>query len=258
MDWIITSYSPEGYDLYGHRFVTSFDHYWPAEVGLLTYDEQGGKSFKMETTRGRYLVARDLYEVPEMQDFISRHARSDHIKGLKPYRGQLPWKPKCVREGYNFRYDAWKFCRKILAIKDATDRWDELNIDRLVWIDADVVVRAAPPRDFIDNVIPGDVGVSYLGRQEDYHSECGFVAYDLTIPAVREFIQRFSEIYSQDKFIDLREWHDSWVFDWLRHGTSGVVFRNLSAGQHGAVFDKTFGPWMTHNKGDLKTQGRRR
>lgn len=254
MDWIVTSFSSEGFEQYGRRFITSFDKHWPAEVGMIVYDEVGGKTVVGTGSSDRFFYAKDLYAVYGMADFIERHKNANHVKGREYFPGQKSWKPKCVREGYNFRYDAWKFCRKVFAVQEVT-RWLGREYNRLIWIDADVVVNRSPPPHFFDTVFTKGTDIAYLGRRDGYHSECGFVAYNINDPGVREFIRLFAEVYNGDEFFALDEWHDSWVFDWLRDKLApGLVrFRNLSPDMRGHVFDKTFGSWMRHNKGDLKT-----
>jgi hypothetical protein len=104
--------------------------------------------------------------------------------------------------------------------------------------------------------------VSYLGRGEKYHSECGWVAYNLDKSECREFIRDFVNMYNTDTIFKEREWHDSYIFDVLRKQIQQRChFHNLNPsredkGLAGHPFiNSELGKHMDHVKGDRKLQG---
>lgn len=107
--------------------------------------------------------------------------------------------------------------------------------------------------------------ISYLGRGENYHSECGFVGYNLDHPATRNFITELTDMYNQDRIFELPEWHDSYVWDVVRRKYQTTnPFYNISGtlpktGRAGHPFiNSELGRFMDHLKGSRKTQGRSR
>ena len=36
---VVTSFSPDGYELYGRRMVETFEKFWPADIKLYVYYE---------------------------------------------------------------------------------------------------------------------------------------------------------------------------------------------------------------------------
>jgi hypothetical protein len=87
-----------------------------------------------------------------------------------------------------FKWDAIRFSHKVYAIFAAAKRTDA---DVLIWIDADTFCHSHMPRNFLNNFIPEDTDIGYLGREGKY-SECGFYSMNLKSPAVQEFLRKVS------------------------------------------------------------------
>ena len=239
---VLTSFGQRGYAEYGVRFLQTFQNHWPKEVQLLIYHEGQPKL-------GGYDL---LVDVPSCQAFLARHQFNLMVQGKERSPGHR-WKLDCVKKGYNFRYDAYKFCRKIFAIEHAAS---VVGSGKLFWVDADVVTFENIPLSFLEKMLPDNVCTSYLGRSGGYHSECGFVGYSLDHPRCHAFIKTFAALYRDDTFLNLEEWHDSWVYDWIRRQT-GVPGYDISASVSGHVFiNSPLGQYMDHLKGDRKIFGR--
>lgn len=243
---VVTSFSQKGYLQYGRRFVETFNQYWPKEVDLYVYHE-GSIVNNSIKNMNLFVASKDCKE------FITRHQDSILVKGRmvnQPYK----WKSNAVPVGYNFRYDAWKFCRKIFALAHAAENLKE---GKLFWVDADVVTFSNVPLNLLDEVLPEKYHTCYLGRKRS-HSECGFVGYNLDTLQGRRLIKDFAELYATDKFLVLEEWHDSYVYDYIRK-VVGVTGNDISAGLYsGHVFiNSILGKYMDHIKGpERKTNGR--
>lgn len=239
---VVTSFSPSGYEQYGQRFISTFRQFWPKSVELLVYHE--GQ---------RGLNGVNLLELLSCQNFLQRHRFSDEVRGQALHRPRH-WKGKCEREGYNFRYDAYRFCRKVFAVEHAATT--HLGA-RLFWVDADVVTFDFIPEWQLSAWLPEAIGLSYLGRPVHYHSECGFVGYNLSHEQVVRFIHDFANQYREDTFKQMDEWHDSFIFDRVRERHSGIPQLDLSSGMSGHVFvQSSLGRYMDHLKGDRKKDER--
>lgn len=241
---IVTSYSPAGYDLYGRRFMEAFDRYFPRETGLVVYTEGGGPYADIPWRNG--LVGRDLRDLPNFQKFHARHKDSALACGRDP---APTWKIKDLEDGYCYRFDAMKFCRKVFAVADAATR---IRDGLLVWLDADSFAHAPVPENFFANLIGND-DVAYLGR-DGTHSECGFLAFRM--PAALPVIIQWENFYRNDTCFKEREWHDSYLFDRARAMAPQVSCRNLTPGGRRHVWlESPLGPFMDHLKGDRKQMG---
>lgn len=240
---VLTSFSQKGYAEYGARFIDTFQKFWPDDIKLLIYHEG-------QPELGGYDL---LTEVTSCAEFLRVYKDNLIVQGRAREDGRY-WKKDCLQSGYNFRYDAYKFSRKIFAIEHAAKI---VQRGKLFWVDADVVTFNHVTRDFLNRQLPNEVCTSYLGRVKGYHSECGFVGYNLNQVRCHDFISVFASIYRSGTFMKLAEWHDSWVYDYVR-GQMGISSKNISApGSSGHVFIQSeLGLCMDHLKGDRKQVGR--
>lgn len=253
---VVTGWSPAGWIEYGRRFAESFDRYWPEDVDLVVYGEEPCK-----LPRG---VFRELKEIPGCVEFLQQHD-NPIARGQEPHQDfEKKWKLKHHKSGYNFRFDAWKFCRQAFIPFDAFKRWHVQNLtgerELLCWLDGDVVTHSAIPRGFIENLLPENRDVAYLGRGEK-HSEIGFQLYDVTgldvgeAPVVR-MLEIFSEIYRTGEVFKLKEWHSAYVFDEARR-RSGVDAHDLTPGGYGHVWHQSpLRAFTDHLKGKRKAKGK--
>lgn len=258
---VCTGWSPAGWIEYGQRFATTFDRYWPKDVRLIVYGEQA-----VPLPRGEFRL---LSGIPGCMEFLKRNDNAI-ARGRWPTSGyQHPhharWKPKHRAADYNFRFDAWKFCRQGFIPFDAM-QWLEVSPPQrslLCWLDGDVVTHAPVARGFIEGLLPAGKDVAYLGRGQK-HSEIGFQLYDVSrigevgsadLPVVR-MLKAFREIYATDEVFKLKEWHSAYVFDEARRRT-GVAGHDLTPGGEGHVWHQSPLRAVTdHLKGKRKAKGR--
>lgn len=219
---VVTSFSEEGFALYGAKFLESYHEH--VDAPLTIYTEWDFKSPDFE--------CKDLRKVPGFQEFLA-------VSGMLPaFRGRA-W----GEEQRNYRYDVHTFFRKSFAQIDAASH----HGDWLYWIDADIEFTGPfrfPQRDAF---------MLYLGRPE-WHSCASFVGWNLKHEASGEFWKRYWLLYVTGTVFALPEWHDSFILDWLRHEMQFPA-HNLAAGLDlkgpANVFDEVF-PNAHHKKGNLK------
>jgi hypothetical protein len=242
---VVTSFSAKGYEQYGRRFMTSVQKHWPLdEIDLVVYRED-----KVEVPGIDAGSVFEIEDIPYYRKFVAKY-RAPIVFGKDSCIGK--WKTKEIDVGYNFRFDANKFCRKVFAIFDASLRFKER---RLFWVDSDVVALRPMPAEFLDELIPEGYQMCHLGRKGT-HSECGFVGYDLSNSDVRDFVTDFADTYVNGTVFDLPEWHDSFVFDVVR-SRYRIKSNNLSRALHGHVWiTSPLATYMDHLKGNRKGMGR--
>ena len=245
---VVTSCSAAGWTQYGRRFVETFGKYWPFDIALHVYSEDLPAQQFINDCLGRAVVFHKL-----RHPFFERHANNPLAHGHARRPGQL-WPAKAVSEGQNWRYDAYRFAHKVFAICAAAR---DQAAGRLFWVDADVVTFDTLPSALLDRMLPDGVAISYLDRGT-YPSECGFVGYNLDHPAARSFIEEFAELYASDRVFVLPQWHDSYVFDWLRVRAQMPAHRiPYPEGQRRHPFvNSELGRYMDHLKGPRKAMGR--
>jgi hypothetical protein len=244
---VVTSCSAAGWEQYGRRFVETFCEHWPAAVTLIVYSED----LHVLRGPGRGVDARVTFRLLH-HPFLAQHAASERAQGRVRLDTDHGWTPKKIAGGYNFRYDAYRFAKKVFAIEAAAE---PIRGGRLFWVDADVVTFAPVPPVLFERMLPEGAVLSCLDRGE-YHSECGFVGYNLDHPDARGFIAAFAGLYSSGRVFELKEWHDSWVFDWLRRRRDIAVHRIAHQSRHQPFVNSELGRYMDHLKGASKEKGK--
>lgn len=248
---VITTFHQEGYELYGKNMIEGFEKYWPDNIPLYVYHED--EKPNIQSSRIFYY---DLHKsCPGLVTFKERHKNNPLAHGINPKNLEIK---KSKLNG--FRWDAVRFANKTFSIFHATQN---IDVDVIIWFDADTKTFDAVPEDFLENLIPKDVYLTYLGRIKKY-SECGFVAYNIKHKWHKEFMTRWESLYKHDTIFDLDEWHDSYVFDkvriWLEE-EGKIKNHNLSSnhvGEGHPFINCDLGKYMDHLKGKRKMTGKSR
>lgn len=221
---VVTSFGERQADAYAWAFVDSFNEFWPGCADLMIYHE-GGSSARFGGL--------DLMQIPACARFLKRNADRN---GVGP-DGE-----------YNFRMDAFKFCRKVFAQADAAER---IGSGRMLWLDADVVTLQRVPEELMQFLLDDRDTITFLSRKKPT-SECGFIGYNLDVREVRLFLQAFAREYATDHVLSRDEYHDSYVFDRLME-ERGIPGRSLARWPQSKVFaDSILGVYMHHFKGQGK------
>ena len=244
---VVTSFSAEGYALYGGEFLSSFAGFWPAEVELLVYAEGCEPFIGRENS-----LALDLFtQAPDAAAFVERHRNNPEASGRKRVDGHR-WKESAVTLGYNYRFDAVRFSRKPFAVQAAMRR---RYSGLLFWVDADVVTHRPVTSAFLRGLLPEGTDYCYLGRSTT-NSECGFLGYRM--PACRPLIDGLADMYRTNMIFAEAEWHDSFLWDIMRGRETCTALRgnDLSrAPRIGDVFSRSIlATCMEHRKGAKKYQ----
>ena len=241
---VITGWSPSGWLQYGQRFLSSFERFWPEEVDLRVYVEE--EFFHIQTSK-RLVEQVKLDAIPGCTEFINKYRGNKRANGEEV---QPNWKESCKINGYNFRFDAWKFCRQGFIPYHAAQ---EIRSGILCWLDGDVVTNRPVPKGWIESLIPEHAAVAYLGR-EPKHSEIGVQIY--RIPEAMPVLRDFSEFYRTESVFGLKEWHSAYVFDQARC-MNDVVTHNLTPNGFGNVWMQSpMAQYTDHLKGKRKGSAR--
>jgi hypothetical protein len=246
---VVTTFNADGLTQYGQRMIDTFERHWPAEVDLVACAENCHPVVSRLNTK-----VYDLLKLSTpLNTFIERHKNNPRAHGMAG-------PPEVFNPKKSFRWDAVRFAYKIYSValvaNYTSGGW-------LIWLDADTCTHSDITTADLERLCPSSAMISYLGRGERYHSECGWVAYNLDHPETRTFIAELKDMYNQDKIFDLPEWHDSYVWDVVRRRYHKQnVFHNLNttlskpnlAGH--PFINSDLGKFMDHLKGARKTAGR--
>jgi len=221
---VVTTMSLKGYELYGHRFWDSYlSTFPPLELAVYSEDELPIPHLKLTL----------------QEDFVKRNRH---------------------RSTNNFKYDAVRFCYKPYAIKTAYDFFtQEPNNTRLLWIDSDTVFKQRLTEEWITkNLYDQTAYLAYLGRP-NYHSETGLLLFNTQHPYTKTYINQVVNLYNTDNIYTLPEWHDSYIWDYVRELNTKEHAHNISKDipkvPGGHILNYCFGDTLDHLKGKRKQVG---
>lgn len=240
-----TSFSPSGYEQYGRRFILSFLEYWPETVKLVVaYD--GRVEGLIEHPRITYIALDDH------ADFIKFAETTTHpIHRGQQRRACDKWTNKAYDAGYNFRFDAHKFGKKVLGMYKA---YIASKRRYFIWLDADIVTFEKIPYNIVLSLFRPKKSVTRLYRGPGYHSECGFIGFDTWEDTARMLLFCLKEVYLDHAFVNYAEWHDSYIFDRLVEELSVSTY-DLPHTSNGHPFiNSCLGVYMDHLKGDKRKE----
>ena len=184
----ITSLNQEYYDKCGRACIETFRQFWPDSIDLVVYNEDMSKPPKAKFLSWEpwKVLGRDY------TDFVKR---TDNSKVVQ-------------------------FAKKAFPIIHAMEN---IDCDRLVWIDADVASIAKMHPRFLEMISPDDVLSSHFGVWHDWPSEeeptrrsfsceTGFFIVNKRHPMFELMKNRYKEYYTKDLGYSLRRFYDGEVY----------------------------------------------
>lgn len=219
---VITTFPNNAWDVYAKKMLEGFTKNFPMPIPILIFLDDD-------------TLLNEVTKLLRPQDAVCVHANKERAAFLERNKGR--------DDAQDYRKQASRFCHKVFALKDAADFWKastETNKARyVIWLDADVLITRPVTVEDVAACLPkqGDA-VSYLGRKDWPHSECGWLAFDLEnggSDVIDEVIRRYTsdEVFKED------QWHDSWIFDRVRRAED----LDWVASDHGVAGEKRIGSW---------------
>lgn len=235
----ITTFPSVMYEVYAKDMIKSFAKNFPESVPLIIQLDDS-------------LVVDDVKSLLRPQDAVAVGWNKDHVDFVERNKNR--------DSSSDYRKQGVRFCHKIFAIKRAMDAAlaakeakDPSAPRYLMWIDADTLITSKVTIDDLMECIPknGDA-VSFLGRKDWPHSECGFLIFDLENEG-DIFIKTIHGLYVADEVWKLDEWHDSYVFDYVRKSKGAPGATNLTEDKPGMDIwmHSPMSRWSIHKKGPV-------
>jgi hypothetical protein len=218
---LVTSYKPGTWTQYAEKSVKSVLENWP-DIAVNVYHEGPSEETKMFHPRLKWI---DLHTVqPNLVKFKNKYKDDPVANGeLQEIPGGVR-RPKELqtiggsdKNKGSYLWAAVRFANKVFCVTHAIKTSVEKEYDYVVWLDADTYTFRPMPREFLENLLPKDTMLTYLGRENPKlndggkYPECGFVGYNLRHPEIQNFAREWEEIYNTDHIFKLLEWHDSYV-----------------------------------------------
>ena len=260
----LTTFHPEGMQVYGQRFIDSWSQNVSSKVKLLVYAEDCKPTVDPMAENITVLDAKE--SLPKLNAFKERWGNDPKANGIPPddikRRRPRDWHKE-------FKWHAIRFSNKVYAVFDACER---AGTDWVVWVDADTYVHSPFPYEAWDKFLPDDKWLTYVGRGKGSQTwpECGFYGMNMKHPMCVQFLKEFERFYedANNGIFELEEWHDSYVFGHILnqmkqidpnvHDYSANIYvqtAKTGGGGH-PLINSELGKYIDHMKGDRKVAGK--
>jgi hypothetical protein len=249
---VVTTFNASGYKQYGSRMIDTFLATWPQDVQLLGYAEDVAVAQQASNLKIVNL-AQASPELVEFKRIWSAVPRANGDVSADPIRGRRR------DSGKGFKWNAVRFAHKVYAIFHAACTCET---EWLIWMDADMVCHNPINTPILNEFFPDTAELCYAGRANKF-TECGLYGMHLTSPVTQEFLTEFQRMYddAENGIFTLKEWHDSFVFDAVRHKFAMRELNwsaGLITGEGHPLINCEWGTYIDHLKGARKDQGRSR
>lgn len=222
---VITSMDQNYYKKIGKVMLTSYKHHWSDIMPMYVYNENDFVP-KVKTIN---LMGWNLGQ--EYKNFMTRTQNSR------------------VRT----------FAKKAYSIIHAMKYVD---CDRLIWLDADTMIKEPIPRQLLDLITPDDVlsthfGVKHKKNETTFFScETGFFVLNKRHPDFDHFLKFYEKIYNENMSQGLRRFYDGEVYgktvQMLEKSGTKMLDLNPEHKHKTPMPRSIIAPYITHYKAGLK------
>jgi len=222
---VITTFSRDGYELYGHRMIESWIKFWPENYNLIVYTED----FNL-IEQDKRIVEIDLNLVcPNLFLFKDRSHKMINQKKSRI--------DKTI-----------KWCHKVYAIHHAMS----LESDYLIFLDGDTYTKNNVSSGFEIQAVENNLfAVHFENLKDGLHFETGFVVFNLNHPEAAWLRENLITAYDN---LDIYNMKKTWDGYWFAHlyQTHKLPVKNLAANCSGVFCNPLIKNVLHHDVGTTK------
>ena len=254
---VITSYKPGTWNQYAKKAVDSVLKHWPTDTYVTVYHEE---------------QTQDIFEHPRLEWIDVHQAQPELVKFKNKYKddpvanGEIQEiangvrRPGPMPSKGSFQWNAVRFANKVFCVTHALGNSN--GYDYVIWLDADTYSFRDMPSSFLQEILPRDSLLTYLGRGGE-DPECGFVGYNLNHPEVQNLNSDWENLYINNGIFDLTSgWTDCSSLIHLSNKyqkEKNVRITDIGHASgvkgHHVFINSVLGLYMDHFKGKRKQSG---
>lgn len=227
----ITTFSKDGYELYGHRMITSWLKYWPADFKLQVYTE----GYTLVETDPR-LSSIDLESAcPDIVTF-----KNNSFKMLEQNPTEKRFKHKIFK--------TIKWCHKVYAMKHALSN---IN-DYVIFLDGDTYTKKHIPNNIAQLLVTNNLfAVHFENLSNGLHFETGLVVFNSKHLQKQWLADILTSAYDS---LDIYTMKKTWDGYWFAHlyEKYNLPVCNLAEGKGGVFSNPLVHNALVHDVGSRK------
>jgi hypothetical protein len=225
MTTVITTFSRDGYELYGHTMIESWLKFWPSNYSLVVY------------TEGYRLVEQD-----------SRLSEID-INVVCPNLERFKQSSRNLKNQKQSRIDKTiKWCHKVYAIEHALT----INDNYLIFLDGDTrTIQPYSPGIEYQLVSNNLFAVHFENLKDGLHFETGFMVFNLRHEKIQWLKNTLTTAYNSLEIYNMKKTWDGYWFAHL-YKTYNLPVKNLAENCAGVFCNPLIKNILKHDVGTAK------
>lgn len=233
---VVTTFSIDGYELYGHRMIETWLKHWPSDATLVVYTE--GYALVESDPRLRSVDINDA--CPELEPF-------------KKSSRQLIKNP-ADKKSVNRVAKTIKWCHKVFAMHHALNN---NQCDYLIFLDGDTYSKNTVPNNIAEQLVDNHLfAVHFEKLQHGLHFETGLISFNLAHPQIAILKDKLISEYVNLQIYEHKKTWDGFWFAYLYEKHKLDVL-DLSGGRFTGVFtNKLIKNLLVHEAGNNKYIGK--
>jgi hypothetical protein len=231
MTTVVTTFSKDGYELYGHRMIETWLQYWPDNFKLHVYTE--GYSLIEQDSR---ITEIDLETAcPNIITF-----KTNSLKMLEENPNEKRFKHKIFK--------TIKWCHKVYAMKHALRSTD----DYIIFLDGDTYTKQKLSKNISNQLVNDNLfAVHFENLANGLHFETGLIVFNLKHPQISWLTDILTSAYDSLDIYTMKKTWDGYWFAHLYQKYKLPVY-NLSEGRHGVFNHPLVFHALVHDVGSKK------
>jgi hypothetical protein len=227
----ITTFSIDGYHLYGKKMIDSWIRFWPKDSKLTVYTEN--------------------YNIEEIDPRIDSICLEKFCPKLVEFKSKSfsMIKKDSSRKEINKIYKTVKWCHKVYAIDHALSNFDD---DFVIFLDGDTRTVKNIGNNFAKDLVKNSLfAVHFEHLKHGLHFETGLMAFNRQHSQFTMFLEKITSGYDNFDIYDMEKTWDGYWFSklWSMYNLDVV---NLSQGCSGVFCHPLVKNFIAHDIGTEK------
>ena len=215
MTTVTTTFSIDGYELYGKRMIETWLKYWPENYKLNVYTE----GYTLEEKHERLIEIDIDHACPNLQIFKDNSAKLITDPSNKKLKNRIS---KTI-----------KWCHKVYAMEHALKNCQSSH---LIFLDGDTYTKKSVNFDLAENLVKDHLfSVHFEKLKHGLHFETGLISFNLAHNQMPLLITEMLKDYNNLNIYNHEKTWDGFWFSYLYNHFKLDVY-DLSQGRHTGVF----------------------
>jgi|TARA_B110000305_G_scaffold44459_1_gene46865 hypothetical protein len=236
---VVTTFSEDGYHLYGKRLIETWCRYWPTEgYTLRIYAEH---TLEVDDSRVEVINLNEVSpKLLKFKDYCGR--RMDSLSDIKANKKQRNKVLKTV-----------KWCHKVYCMEHALQSSD----NHLIFLDGDTYTINKINQGVLESLSSNSLfSVHFETLQGMPHYETGLIIFNKNHAQIDDLKEHITSAYDSGEIFEFpKSWDGFWFA--ILHERRNYKVNDLAGGRFSGVFtNPTVKPLLVHEAGNDKYEGK--